>query len=320
LSDILSALRFVQGAVAKKDFVPAMTHFRIEKGTVRSFNGNMGISTPIALDLECTPKAETLVRAIANCEETAVLSMTQKGRLKVQSGKFKAFIENLEGEVPHVTPAGDIVQIDGAALLDSFQKISSFVGNDASRPWTNGILLRGQSAFATNNVCLIEYWLAIDIPFVVNIPGTAVDEIIRVNEPPSHLQLSNNSVTFHYNGGRWIRTQLYVTQWPDISRVLDQPSNPLPIDPKLYKALENLTMFSDDLTRIYIKDGVLKTHLEDEMGASYEVDGLGITGLYQIKMLQLLEGVAETADFSRYPNPVLFFGKNLRGAIVGMRG
>jgi hypothetical protein len=79
-------------------------------------------------------------------------------------------------------------------------------------------------------------------------------------------------------------------------------------------------MFADELTRIHIQEGVLRTHLGDEQGASYEVDGLGITGLYQIKMLRLLQGVAETADFTRYPEPVLFFGKNLRGAIVGMRG
>jgi DNA polymerase III sliding clamp (beta) subunit (PCNA family) len=317
---MLKELKFVQGAVAKKDFVPAMTHFRIEKGTVRSFNGNLGICSPIALDIECTPKAETLVRAIANCEEEVVLSLTEKGRLKVQSGRFKAFIETIEGETPHLEPSGRMVDIDGAKLLDSFEKISTFIGNDASRPWTNGILLRGQSAFATNNVCVIEYWLAIDIPFVVNIPGTAVKEVIRVGEPPSHLQLDDNSVTFHYPGGRWIRTQLYITHWPDISKVLDKPSKPVSVDPRLYPALDNLTMFADELTRIHIQEGVLRTHLGDEQGASYEVDGLGITGLYQIKMLRLLQGVAETADFTRYPEPVLFFGKNLRGAIVGMRG
>ena len=98
--------RFVKGAVATKDFVPAMTHFRIEKGTVRSFNGNMAICSPIALDLECTPKAETLVRAISNCQEEVVLSMTAKGRLKVHSGSFNAYIETIEGDTPHLEPSG----------------------------------------------------------------------------------------------------------------------------------------------------------------------------------------------------------------------
>jgi DNA polymerase III sliding clamp (beta) subunit (PCNA family) len=317
---MLSQLKFVMGAVSKKDFIPEMTHFRIEKGHVRSFNGNLAICSPIPLDLECTPKAEPLVKAIANCTEEVVLSLTEKGRLRVHSGRFNAYIETIEKATVHINPVGEIVEINGAALLDAFQKISRFVGNDAARPWTNGILLRGQSAFATNNVCVIEYWLAIDIPFVINIPNTAIKEIIRVNEAPIHLQLSENSVTFHYSDGRWIRTQLYVSQWPDISKVLDQKSNPVPVDQRLYAALDSLSMFSDELTRVHLKDGLLRTHLEDEVGASYEVDGLGINGLYQIKMLRLLEGVAETADFTRYPEPVLFFGKNLRGAIVGMRG
>jgi DNA polymerase III sliding clamp (beta) subunit (PCNA family) len=316
---MLAQLKFVMGAVSKKDFIPEMTHFRIERGHVRSFNGNLAICSPIPLDLVCTPKAEPLVKAIANCQDEVVLSLTEKGRLRVHSGRFNAYIETIEKATVHIEPAGEIVEINGAALLDAFQKISRFVGNDAARPWTNGILLRGQSAFATNNVCVIEYWLAIDIPFVINIPNTAVKEIIRVGEAPIHLQLSENSVTFHYSDGRWIRTQLYVSEWPDISRVLDKPSTPVPVDQRLYSALESLSMFSDELTRVHLKDGLLRTHLEDEVGASYEVDGLGINGLYQIKMLRLLEGVAETADFTRYPDPVLFFGKNLRGAIVGMR-
>jgi len=317
---MLKELKFVMGAVAKKDFVPAMTHFRIENGTVRSFNGNLGICSPIPLDLECTPKAEPLVKAIANCEEEVILSITPKGRLRVHSGRFNAYIETIEGDTPHLEPAGDIVHIDGKALLDAFTKITAFVGDDASRPWTNGILLRGQSAFATNNVCLIEYWLAIDIPFVVNIPNAAIKEVIRVGEPPSHLQLSNNSVSFHYPGGKWIRTQLYVTEWPDMTKILDKKSTQSPVDPRLYEALNNLSMFSDDIGRVHLKDGVLRTHTEDEVGASFELENFGITGIYQIKMLRLLEGIAETADFTRYPDPVLFFGKNLRGAIVGMRG
>lgn len=316
---MLNELRFVQGAVAKKDLVPAMTHFRIENKVVRSFNGLIALSSPIEFEIDCTPKAETLVRAISNCEEEISLNMTPNDRLCIKSGRFKAFVETLSGPTPHLNPEGDIVQFDGERLLKAFDKISPFIGNDASRPWTNGILLRDESAFATNNVCLIEYWLGTKVPFVVNIPGVAIKEMLRIGKPPTHAQLHERSITFHYEGNRWLRSQLYVTEWPDIRRVLDKECNPLPIDPRLYSALENLTHFSDELTRVYIKDHILQTHLDEDVGASYEVDGLGIAGLYQIKMLKLLEGVAETADFTRYPEPILFYGENLRGAIVGMR-
>ena len=45
---MLKALKFVQGAVSKKDLVPALTHFRIENGTVRSYNGMLALCTPIS--------------------------------------------------------------------------------------------------------------------------------------------------------------------------------------------------------------------------------------------------------------------------------
>lgn len=316
---MLKELKFVQGAVARKDFLPAMTHFRIENGTVRSFNGTLALCSPIACDINCAPKAESLIRAISNCEETITLSMTEAGKLRVQSGSFRAFIETVEGPTPHVDPAGEIINFDGEILLQGLKTILPFVGEDASRPWTNGILFRGKSVFATNNVCLVEYWLGVEVPFVVNIPKAAVKEMLRVNEAPTHAQLDANSLTFHYTDGRWIRTQLYETEWPDLSKVLDHPCNATPIDPKLFEGLTALTGFADEVGRVYIREGVLRTHADFDMGATYELEGFTAEGLYQIKMLSLLEGAATAADFTRYPDPILFFGERLRGAIIGMR-
>ena len=53
-------LRFVKGAVARKDLVPGMTHFVIEQGTIRSYNGSLALCSQINLDLECKPNAEQL--------------------------------------------------------------------------------------------------------------------------------------------------------------------------------------------------------------------------------------------------------------------
>lgn len=316
---MLKELKFVQGAVAKKDLLPAMTHFKIENGTVRSYNGALAICSPIPFDIDCIPKAEPLVRAISNCNDTVTLSMTPAGKLRIQSGKFRAFVDTIDGETPHVEPAGEHIDFDGEVLLRAFKTLYPFIGDDASRPWTNGVLLRNESAFATNNVCLVEYWLGVSVPFVVNIPRTAIREMLRVDEPPTHCQVEQNSITFHYTDGRWIRTQLYNTSWPDLSKVLDANHNAQPVDPALFDGLQVLAGFADSAGRVYIDGSLLRTHEDADIGATYEVEGLGIKGAYQIKMLSLLKGVATYADFSRYPEPTLFFGDRLRGAIIGMR-
>lgn len=328
---MLKELKFVQGAVAKRDFVPAMTHFRIENGFVRAYNGTLALCSPIDFDLDCTPRADKLVKAISNCNDEdgpPVLTMSSNGKLRLKSGRYTTFIDTVEGETPHVEPKGEVVQFDGELLLEAVRKLLPFIGDDAYRLWTNGLLLRGQSAFVTNNVTLVEYWLGTDVPFVVNIPKVALREMLRIGEPPTYAQLDKNSMTLHYEDRRWIRTQLLETAWPDLSRVLDVSNNPKPIDKELFVGIEKLSSDADAEGRVYIKGGRMSTvplappGVEEEVaetGAHYEIQDQELTGVYQIKMLNLLAPVATHADFSRYPEPALFFGERLRGAVIGMR-
>lgn len=316
---MLKELKFVQGAVAKKELLPALTHFRIENGFVRGYNGTIALCAPIPFDIDCNPKAAPMVRAIGHCEDTVQLAMTPKGKLSIRSGKFKAYIECVEGETPHVMPEGEEVEINGEAMLDAFKRLLPFVGDDASRPWSTGVLLLGQSAFATNNVILVECWLGSKFPVVANIPRVAIREMVRIDEPPTYAQMAANSVTFHYSGGRWVRTQLLSTDWPDLYRILNVEANPEPIDERLFEGLAVLKPFTDKLGRVFFTDGKLVTHPESDDGAEYEIPGWNQPGIYNLEMLASLEGVVKQIDFSTYPKPCLFYGERLRGAIIGMR-
>ena len=317
---MLNELKFVQGAISAKDFIPALTHVRIENGTVRSFNGLLALCTPIQLDIDCTPKAHPLIKAIGNCDETVTLTMTPGGKLSVKSGSFKALIECIQEETPHVHPEGEIVNFSGEQLIAAFKAMYDFIGDDASRPWSNGILLKGQSAFATNNVTLVEYWIGDAFPHECNIPRACIKEMLRIGEPPIYAQLSDNNITFHYTGDRWIRSQLFSTEWPDLSKVLDAESNPFPINEELFGALDKLKSFVDKQGRIYFTEGAISTSTDENEGASFALDNHASEGIYNIEMLYLLKGVAKSIDWAAYPRPCIFMGERLRGAIVGMRG
>lgn len=317
---MLDALKFVQGAVAKKDFLPAMTHFAIEDGHVRAYNGVLALSSPIPFDIDCAPKAKPLVQAISKCEETVALSMTEGGKLRIQSGSFRAYVDCYEThEAIEVRPEGREIEVNGEEILETFKTLLPFVGDDASRPWSNGILLRNQSAFATNNVTVVERWLGSPIPFSANIPYVAVKEIVRLNSAPSLVQLHEHSITFHFESGRWVRSQLYTTDWPDLSPVLDRPSNPVEVPETLFTGIESLKPFVGKIGKIYFRDGEIATHRDDVEGAAFEIDNFPYKGCYQYAILLLLKGVATTADFSSYPEPCCFFGDKLRGVLLGMR-
>lgn len=315
---MLESLQFVQGAVAKKDFVPSLTHFHIAGGRIRGYNGSLALCSPIELDLEVTPKAVPFIKAIQTCKGTVQLNMATNGKLFIKSGKFKAHVDCTTEVFPDIQPEGEVVELQ-PGLIKALRVLAPFIAEDASRPWARGILFRGNSAFATNNIIVLEYWLGEDFPVEVNIPRSAVLELLRIAEDPTSLQMSEDSVTFHYPGDRWMRTQTYSTVWPDLGRVLDKEATPTKLPEGFFPALVDLVPFIDDLSRIFFTGDAIATSGEAGEGASVEVPGTPATGIYHLKQLQLLEGLVEKADFTLYPSPSLFYGDKVRGAIIGMR-
>ena len=300
------ALKFVQGAVAKKDLVPLMTHFQISDGHVRAFNGQLALSSPIAFDIDCKPKAKPLVNAIGRCndEDTITLSLTDSGKLLVQSGNFRVYVECAPDEENMVLqPKGEIIQIDGEELYTAIGDIAKFMGSDASRPWTNGMLMRGKSLFATNNVIIVERWLGTPLPFEANVPDLAINEMLRVKEPPSHVQLSESSITFHYDDEKWIFSQLYVDTWPDVSTILELENNAQEIDLRIFDGLEAIKPFLDKNGKVIFRDEKMSTHPTDLEGAAFDLPGSVANGAYQHKMLSLLKDTATKIDMNSFPSP-----------------
>ena len=314
---MLAELKFVSGAIAKKDLVPYMSHFSIMNGEVRSYNGMLTLSSPIAFDINCKPKADLLIKAIGNCKSTVALSMTDAGRLKIQSGKFKAFIECFNEITPDMEPEGLMADVDGALLIKALGKLYKFIGDDASRPWSNGVLIANGSGYATNNICIVEHWLGFKPEQPLNIPKHAIREILRIGEIPESIQIAKASITLHYADKRWIKTQLLETNFPDMNKILNKESNATDIDKELFVGLDILKPFIDKVGSIHFTKGVLSTSHDLTTSANYEMDSIDFDAIFNIDMLNLLKDTATMIDW--HVTPCLFFGEQLRGAIIGMR-
>ncbi len=314
------ALNFVKGAIARKDFVPELTHFNIADGRIVGFNGDMAISSPIGVDIRAKPHAQTFIKAVNSAVEEVALSMTAAGRLSLKSGKFRALINCLNtDESRYVIPEGQVIKL-GDNFLDCIKALAPFMGVDASRSWSSGILLRSGSALATNNICLVEYWHGTTLPFPINIPKPAIAELIRIGENPIKVQVSASSISFHFSGDRWIRTQLLATAWPDqIDTILNAEGSPQAIPEGLFEALEVLKPFVDDGSRMYFTTQGVATSNEPEVATTVDVAGLVPGCCFHHSMISLLSGVAVKIDFTTYPRPCKFLGDKMRGVIVGLR-
>lgn len=331
---LLDALKFTKGSVARKDPVPALTHFSIKNGEIRGFNGVICMGAPVALDIDCQPKAIPFIKAVEICEgleSTPALSMTAAGKLTIKSGKFKVHIECSPDAFPDVRPDGDRIEVM-PGLLAAFKALAPMIAEDASRPWARGILLREGSAFATNNVLLGQYWVGVQMPFDMNVPDECVKEILRVKQEPVAVSATARSIAFHYPDGRWIKSQLLSTDWPNVSPVLDRPSSPTPLPSDFFDILGRLAPYADGGRRLFIRGDTLSTHLEEGLGASSMVEWNGdatdsLRGVYNLDLIRAMDGLVATMDFSRYPQPALGFGPVtdagypiLRIAVVGMKG
>lgn len=318
---MLNDLKFVAGAIAKKDFVPALTFFRIKNKRINGFNGTLAISTPTDLDVMAIPKAASFLKAIEKVPDGVQvrLNLTKAGRISVKAGPLTVYIECLEDETmyPEVEPEGLTAELTGG-LIPILEKVKPFMGVDASRPWSRGVLLRGQSAFATNNIVLVQHWLPFVFPVDLTLPADAVNEIIRIGIEPVSVQATDRSVSFHYPNGAWLRTSHVADAWPDLSRVLDNPSNAVPFVPGFFKGVDDLAAFKGKSDRLYMRGGTIATSMHEGDGATVDLADFGGIGCHFLSQVQKLDGIATSIDFTLYPGPCLFFGDMLRGAIIGL--
>lgn len=317
---MLESLKFASAAVGKRAFVEGATHFLIKDGMVRATNGVIALAAPIPIAIECAPEAIPMVKAIANCEDATQLTLLGNGKLNIKSGVFKANIPCTDKIAAHVDPEGNMYEINGEELITALKAVSPFVGTDASRRFSMSVLIKGGSAYATNNVCIAQYWFGSPFPLDVVLSSEAVESLVKIKETPVRAQVSKTSITFHYESGCWMRSTLMENGWPlDIDRILNVQSNPQPIDPSLFDALAKVKPFTEKSGRVYIEGGVVRTHADESEGASYGMQSETVHGIYALEMLMLLKDNVDTADMSLYPNPCTFFGKNFRGVLIGQR-
>lgn len=320
---MISPLKFVSNAVARKDYVPALTCFRIKDKFVKAYNGGIGLCSPIDLDIIASPKASQLLKALGACEEGQPIALTvaTNGKLLVSCGSFRTFVECQDPELfPDIQPEGQEVRLNGP-ILPAIRYLEPFIAEDASRPWACGLLLDGECAYATNNIVLVEYWMGAQFPIRVSLPSNCINELLRIGEEPERLQVTENRIVFHFSGGRWLSSQLLVAQWPDVhglfDRCADDPQQQ--VNPLLWDAIEKAIPFADDIGRCYLLPGRISTNSDDNVtGTSITCAHSPGLGCYNGKHLFNLRTIIKTVAWNSYPKPVMFYGEVCRGIIAGI--
>lgn len=320
---MLDELKFAQGAVSKKDMIPAMSHFCIENRQVRATNGVVTIGSPIACDLNIRPKAVAMVQAISRCDGTVAMNVTPAGKLSIRSQGFKAFVECTADEYDYPRPQGVATPVKGDAFREAMETLRPFIAaRGSAHRFAQGVCLSGKSAMATNGKAVAEYWIGSQFPFQVTIPIDAVSEFVRVKESPIHLLIDERSLTAYYEGGKWIRTVLVPEPFPTkavMELFENEKGTYVELSKEHFEVVSKLKPFLGNEETVIFDMGNVRTHLDTNEGA--QVDSTLSEKLIRIKFsdFMALEDIANKIAFNSFDDgPSFFKGSVVRGAIMGM--
>lgn len=319
---MLANLKFAQGAIKKNNISPELEYYQIRGGRVVGYNGHMALSAPIPLDIDAKPKADLFYKALDACGDATAIDMTPGGRLHIRSGRFSAFVPCIDKELYLVQPTG-VKHPVGEWLLPAFRRLLPFISEDASRPWAMGLLIDRGCLTATNNIIIIQEWVGHELP-TLNCPRYAVAEIVRIGRHPVSIQTGRDGdLTVHYEDGSWLNTRTLASEWPadKMNSIMDAPASPEALPEGFFGAVDELAPFTSEAhhSGIYFHADAMTTAAHGaEDGARVEIGGLPEGPVYHVKSLQLLSGLVDKIDFNLYPRPALFYGNNIRGAVIGM--
>lgn len=318
--NLLDSLKFVKGSVNANNLLPELTYFKIDQGRIYGANGIFSLSCPILLDISCKPKADIFAKLLHNCIEIPTFTLKDNGKLHIKSRNIKGSIDCITNEVPIIEPSGNKIDL---SLKDDFihilKKLYPYVSEDASRPWSMGMLFVRDKIYVTNNIILIEYSLDHDTNIIANIPKPTIKELIRINEIPLAAKLGNN-ISFMYSDDKIISSRLCDNGWPDVTKLLSfNMENPIAVKEDFFKCVEILRPFCDKVGRIYISQNEISTDKDFSNGISMSIENNINICCFNVDMLLSLSPVVTSIDFRNYPKPCYIFGDNFKGLLVGIK-
>lgn len=312
------ALNFIAPAAGDEG---AWAHARIAANWIVAANGVLAAGHAIEEELALCPHIGRLIDALNKSGQTLALTEKDNGTLFVSGDKLRAIVPCIPGDtLAPVMPDPRIAVIDDR-IKEGFAKLLPLTKEAAERTLEISILLRANSMFACNGQVIFEFWHGIDLPPGMAVPKPFCAAVTGSAKALAGFGYSATSVTFYFEDGAWIKTQLYRNDWPNVDALFEYQSFPAAVPEGLFEAVRAIESFSDD-GGVHFHDEKLKSSYDNYRedgpvyGATYDVPGLQQGHSFTAKLLRLIEPVCEQLDYTSNDDRAVFFGGSVRGVIM----
>jgi hypothetical protein len=315
---LLEALKFLS-LVTKDVGSLNETHIILANKTASAFNGVLSAGISIQEELFTCPHNHMMIKALQKCGSTLSITQLNQSQLSIKSDKFKAIIPCLDPTLLQTTIPDQPI----ATINDSFKAglacVGTLANENAQSVICASILMNGGSLISTDRNMVIEYWHGNDLPPGLSLPKAIVTALTKCTKKLKNFGHNQHSATFWFEDGAWIKTQLYPSEWPDVSSILNRPSNPQPLPADFWPAFDATESFSIDGTLI-TRDGCLYSHADLNAGASFECPGIPPGLTIKASQWALIRSWVKTVDWYADNNKcIMAYGDNVRAAIAGRK-
>jgi hypothetical protein len=319
-SALLKALRFIQ--VAQDDIGNVMqTHCRFANGFVIGFNGVIAAGHRVAEEMSVCPRTYQLIYALERAGGVHSLTLLDSKMLAIKTNKFKALITcHGDGDLtkqmpdeprwPLTNAFKDAAMLAGTLNTDGAQTVMA----------ASVITTADRTVIGTIGTVLIEAWHGIDMPPGLIIPKSFIVALSKVAAPITHFGYSDSSLTVWFDDNSWLRTQLYLANYPDVSRVLahTEAARPIPLPADFFEALRAVAPFCE-AGQVWCDEKSIRSHQSADKGASYDCPTITGPLSFNQKHMIALEPLIKKIDLYTNPDVICFFGDKVRGAFITMR-
>jgi hypothetical protein len=314
---ILTALRFVSIA-QQPEGTPYQTHCRFTGSEVVAFNGVLAAGHPCEEIMDACPHTLDTIAALSRMRGAFSLTLLDRNKLILNSEKFRAQIDCLAPvEVDTVIRHDNAYPLNDA-FKDAAERAGIYITEAAQTVMESSVYSLDGSIIGTNGKILLECWHGNPFPPGLIIPYTAIKALKKI---PLHIVgfgFDTNGITFHFENGAWLRTQLFRSDYPRLDNLRAKMDSmmPAPKVDELEKAVNAVLPFSET-SGVWINQNVVMSHATNEKGAQYKCDGLpfdmSFNGEYYLKIASFVTAI----DFTTDAQIIMFRGDQVRGMMTG---
>jgi len=322
-NELLLSLEFI--SLVQKD---AETTALFRDGHLIATNGVVTVGIPINTNLFACPNLAKMVNALRICGNAFDLTQLPDGALAIKGGTFRARIPCID---VNLAPASQILPDQGLYALDSrftaaLFAVAPIASENATRLIETTVLCRNQTVVASDGKIIFEVFHGINFPELV-LPKLAVTILGKTKKEPVTFGVGYNqdnkisSITLHFSDNSWLKSQLYVEDWPNVDRILAALVNCKleKLAPDFFEACNNVAKFVEPGKSVHLNKATIQDNDNDENAAQVLQIDTGISASFNPSYVKFLSNYVNKIGYSEAIRALLFVGDTARAVLMTMR-